>query len=217
MSTFVNIDLDKWERKNHFNFFKDYANPFYNICTNIEVTSLVDFTKQNNVSFFLSMLFMSSKAVNNVKELKYRILDDKVIAYKVVHPFSTIFNDDKTFNFCPFTYYDNFSLFYQKGNESISETLKEKDKLEAKEYRTDVIHYTSIPWFSITGMTHARKTFQGDSIPKIVFGKYFDENNVIKMPICIEVNHALVDGYHLSKYLNYFQEYINHAPDLLKI
>ncbi len=215
MNIYNEIDINTWERKNHFNFFKDYENPFYNICTNIEVTPLVNFTKKNNVSFFLSILFLSSKAVNNVEELKYRILDKKVVAYKVVHPFSTIFNDDKTFNFCPFKYYDDFSKFAKKGNEAISETLKQKEKLEAKEYRIDVIHYTSIPWISITSMTHARKTFQGDSIPKIVFGKYFNEGNIIKMPICIEVNHALVDGYHLSKYLDLMQEYIQRAPDIL--
>ena len=211
MKLYKTIDINTWERKNHYLFFKDYANPFYNICTNIDVTTVLDFTKKNNLSFFLSILFLSSKAVNNVKELRYRIVDDNVLAYNIIHPFSTVFNDDKTFSFCPFTYYNEFATFHKKGNESITEISKIKDRLEAKEYRLDVIHYTSIPWISITGMTHPRKTFRGDSIPKIVFGKYFNDGNTIKMPICIEVNHALVDGFHISEYLELLQEYILNA------
>ncbi|MBI9037361.1 MAG: hypothetical protein JEY97_04440 [Bacteroidales bacterium] len=29
------------------------------------------------------------------------------------------------------------------------------------------------------------------------------------MPVCIHVNHALMDGFHVSKYLELFQNFLN--------
>ncbi len=215
MNSFKKVDLTKWTRTNHFNFFNDYANPFYNICTNIEITELLDFTRKNNLSFFLSSLFLSTKAINEVSEFKFRILNDEIIEYNLVHPFSTILNDNDTFSFCPFEFTNNFKIFITKGEEALRDIAKNKDRLDAKEYRQDVIYYSVVPWFSITGMTNPIKSFHGNSIPKIIFSKYFEENGKIKMPICLEVNHAFIDGLHIAKYLELFRSFIVRAPELL--
>lgn len=211
------LDINSWSRKNHFYFFKNYDNPFYNICTNIEITELLTVTKQNRLPFFLSTLFLSIKSANSIEEFRYRIKGDKVIIFDTIHPFSTILNNENIFNFCPFNYWDNFNKFKEKGQISIKQTIENKDQLRGDPERIDVIHYTTIPWVSLTSMSHARKFNTSDSIPKIVFGKYFNESDKIMLPICIEVHHSLVDGFHVAKYLNVFREnIINSASILLK-
>ncbi len=209
------LDINNWNRKNHFYFFKDYDNPFYNICTNIEITELLKVTKENKLSFFLSSLFLSIKSANTVEEFRYRIKDDKVIIFDVIHPFSTVLNDENNFSFCPFNYFDKFDQFEKHGKISIKQTIANKDKLEGDPERLDVIHYTTIPWISLTSVSHARKFNTSDSIPKIVFGKYFKEFEKIMLPICIEVHHSLVDGYHVAKYLNVFRENIINSKSIL--
>ncbi len=67
------IDLTTWKRKKHFNFFFYYYDPFYNICTEIDVKYLYDFCKTNKMSFFLSSLYLSQKAINSIEEFKVRI------------------------------------------------------------------------------------------------------------------------------------------------
>ena len=75
--------------------------------------------------------------------------------------------------------------------------------------RKDVIHYSSVPWFKITGLTHARNYKFKDSVPKITFGKFEEINGRKIMKISINGHHGLIDGYHAGKYLETFQELLN--------
>jgi len=72
--------------------------------------------------------------------------------------------------------------------------------------RLDVIHYSTLPWTKFTGLTHARNFKKIDSIPKIVFGKYFSNNNRKMMNISINAHHGLADGIHAAKYFELMQK-----------
>jgi chloramphenicol O-acetyltransferase type A len=48
-----------------------------------------------------------------------------------------------------------------------------------------------------------------DSIPRIAWGKYFEENGKIKLPLSVQVHHALVDGLHVGQYFNAIQEILD--------
>ncbi len=68
---------------------------------------------------------------------------------------------------------------------------------------------TSIPWISFTGTTHPIQMNPVDSIPRIAWGKYFEENGKIKLPLSIQVHHALVDDLHVGQYFNAIQEILD--------
>ena len=208
------LNTDTWKRKKHFNFFKNFDNPFYNICSNIEVTELHKNCKEKGYSFFLGYLYLSIKAVNEIEEFKYRIENDNVVIYDTIHPYSTILNTDNTFKFCDFIYSESFIEFNINAKKAIKRTLN-SDDLVAGDHRNDVIHYTSIPWISLTSMTHAKNFNTKDSIPKIVFGKTFSENSKLLMPLCVEVHHSLVDGYHVGQYYNLFRELVIDSRNIL--
>ena len=194
------LNTSEWKRKSHFDFFKNFDNPFFNICTAIEVTELLEYCKNNKTSFFLSSLFLTTLTANEIEEFRYRIDNDDVIIYDIIHPFSTVINTDNIFTFCEFEYITSFSDFLNDSLIRIKNCL-ELDMLKPKDYRNDVIHYTSIPWIELTSVSHARNFKNSDSIPKIVFGKYYKANNKIMLPISVEVHHALVDGYHVGTFL----------------
>ncbi|MCH7676764.1 hypothetical protein IH879_17735 [candidate division KSB1 bacterium] len=46
------LDLESWNRKELFYFFREYEQPFFNICAPVDVTLLVKFTKERDISFF---------------------------------------------------------------------------------------------------------------------------------------------------------------------
>ena len=69
-----------------------------------------------------------------------------------------------------------------------------------------------ITWISFTSFAHARKPRKEDSVPKIVFGKYTEQNDLIKMPVSVEVHHSLMDGIHVGKFFEFFQVYL-HSPE----
>jgi len=199
------IDLKKWNRKSQFDFFKDYDIPFFNITANVDITNLHLFCKSRGVPFFLGSFFFSTKAINEIEEFRYRIKDDGVICYNKIDAGSTILHDDNTFSFCYFEYIDDLIRFCEEGKKEI-QIQKTKKGLDPKLNSDNLIHYSSIPWISFTSIQHARKFRTGDSIPKLVFGKFFKEGDRLKMPLSVEVHHALLDGYHVSEYFKKYQE-----------
>ena len=48
-----------------------------------------------------------------------------------------------------------------------------------------------------------------DSIPRIAWGKYFEENGKIKLPLSVQAHHSLVDGVHVGQYFNKVQEILD--------
>ncbi|MBL7136547.1 MAG: chloramphenicol acetyltransferase [Candidatus Marinimicrobia bacterium] len=203
------LNIENWERKDQFFFFKDYDNPFFNICTEVDVTELFNFTKEKELSFFITSLYASIKAVNLVEEFRYRIKDDDVIIYDEIHAGSTVLNEDDTFSFCYFTFKSSFNEFNIEAKQTLQNIIRNKGTFDPRSNQDNLIHYSVIPWISFLSISHARKFRTNDSIPKIVLGKYNNKDNRLMMPISIEVHHSLVDGLHVSKYLNKFQEILN--------
>ena len=161
------FDIEKWNRKTQFKFFKNYEDPFFNITANLEVLELYNYCKQHNLSFSLACIYMALKAINEITEFKLRFKDGDVYVFDEVHIGSTILNDDNTFSFCYFQ--NQTSIFeFDKSGKNLVESHKKGAKFEPKEAAIDVVHCTTLPWVSFTGFKHARNGDEGKKgIPKI--------------------------------------------------
>ncbi len=58
------FDVENWNRKTQYEFFKTYEDPFFNITANLEVTNLYNYCKQHNLSFSLTCLYVAIKSIN---------------------------------------------------------------------------------------------------------------------------------------------------------
>ncbi len=199
------IDVNAWKRKSQFLFYKDFDQPFFNITAEVDVTNVLRQCKQSGNSFFLTSLFLSQKVVNTIDAFRYRIQGDEVVIYENVEAGSTILFEDNTFGFCYFKDYSELEVYLLKGEERIRKA-KAKKAFLPEDFRDDLIHYSVVPWVSFTSLQHARNTKSQDSIPKIVFGKYYRDGDTMKMPISVSAHHALVDGYHVGRYFSKMED-----------
>ncbi|MBN2595404.1 CatA-like O-acetyltransferase [Labilibaculum sp.] len=200
----IEIDIDNWERKAQYYFFKDFDDPFMGATSNIECTQMFLKTKVINESFFIHYMHKALQVINEIPEFKLRILNGKIVQYPVINGTTTVFKINKTFNFCYFNYLENFDNFYIQTKNSI-ESAKKKDIL-VSEPMLDLIYVSVIPWRSFTCIKHPRIFNGSDSIPKIVFGKVFKTGDKYFMPVSVDTHHALMDGYHVSTFFNKFEE-----------
>lgn len=203
------IDIENWSRKRQYDFFKDYQDPFFQLTANLDVSNLYTFCKKHNLSFSLACIFVAIKNINEIPEFKLRIKNGKVVQYDIVPIGSTVLNDDNTFSFCDYPFTPSIFEFDTNGK-SIIEKHKEGVTFDPQEDEVQMVHCSTIPWVSFTGMKHARKGDEaGKGIPKLVFGGFFDENGSKKIPFSVEVHHALLDGYHVGLLFKSMQQYIN--------
>lgn len=201
------LDITNWKRKEHYEFFSKYDEPFWGIVSEIDCTKAYQKAKENNISFFLYYLHKPTLAVNMIEEFRYRIRDDKVVVFDEVHVSSTLGRDDETFSYSFIKYNSNFSEFVLSAQKEI-ERVKMSTGLNITDdtSRLDTIHYSSLPWTKFTGLTHARNFKNKDSVPKIVFGKYYLVDGRKIMNVSLNAHHGLVDGLHGAKYFDLFQK-----------
>jgi len=212
-SAYSLLDLDTWSRREHFRFFRSYDNPFFNLCAEVDVSKLAEACRApGGPSFFAASLYLSLRAANDVEPFRYRIHGDDVVVYDAVHAGSTILRDDETFGFGYFDHSLDFGPFRTQAEDVIDAARKGSGPLEDKPERDDMIHYSVIPWVAFTSFSHAKRWGTEDSVPKIVFGRRHGDPGAERMPVSVEVHHALVDGLHVGEFFQRFQDYLDDPP-----
>lgn len=202
------IDIDKWSRKEHFQFFSQFDEPFFGITVIVDCTRAYLLSKANKKSFFLTYLYIALKAANEIENFKYRIVDGRVYLFEQINASSTINRSDGTFGFGYMDYDKENDIFFENAIKEIEQVRCSKDLIPAISGE-NVIHFSAIPWLNFTGLSHARNFAYPDSCPKISFGKVTELNGIKTMPISIHAHHGLVDGYHVSLFVDRLQELMN--------
>lgn len=194
------IDLRTWERKEHYNFFHRMDYPIYNICFNLDVGNLKKYTKKENLSFNLSLIYLSTIVANEIDNFKYRIKDGKVILHERLYPsFTDMVKDSDLFKMVTVDLSDNMHSFVSNAK-IISANQTKYFPLDKLFGRDDFIFFSAVPWISFTSIDHIIDLKKDDAIPRITFGKYFANGDQLLMPYNIQVNHVFVDAYHLGKF-----------------
>lgn len=199
------IDLRSWERREIFDFFKDFEEPYYGITLDLDCTGAYDYAKGKGISFFLYYLYLTLKAVNLTEAFKYRIEGDDIYLYDVINGSATIDRDDGTFGFSHILYFEDLDLFLEKATEEVIE-VRTSNQLMRSGIGENVIHFSSLPWMKFSHVSHPRRYDRRDSIPKITIGKYIEDGKKRMIPVSVHVNHAVADGLHVGKFFATLQE-----------
>lgn len=204
------IDFENWNRKEHFEWFNTFDEPFFGIVSEVDCSIAYEKSKKENISFFHNYLHKSLVAVNLIKEFRYRIEDNNIVCFDKIHASATLNNMDNLYSMSFIEYHKNL-IEFSKTVKIEAERVKNLKGLcvTSDTMRIDTIHYSSVPWFKFTGLTHARNFKYKDSVPKITFGKFDKIGSKKIMNIAINGHHGLIDGYHVGEYLKTFQELLN--------
>jgi chloramphenicol O-acetyltransferase type A len=204
------LDLDNWNRKEHFLFFKQMQEPFFGVTVNIDCTRAYATAKTLGTSFFIYYLHKTLVAVNAFESFKYRILNTHIYVHDRIDGSATISREDGTFGFSLIEFHPDFTIFQQTAITEI-ERIQTTTGLFTRVFNDDnVIHFSAIPWLNFTSLSHARSMTNPDSCPKISFGKMtIQENGKRIMPMSIHVHHGLMDAMHVGQMVDYFQEVMN--------
>ncbi len=198
------IDFQTWERKEFYEHFINEVVCTYSTTVNLDITNL------KSMRHYPTIIWLLTKAVNQMPEFRTALTDKGVGIYDEMHPAYTIFNKENR----------NFSAiwteFYADYNEFLSayETDIEKFSLSARyapkpDRPPNSFDISMIPWFTFTSFN---LNIFGDGkylLPIFTLGKRFDDNGKKLLPISIQVHHAVCDGYHIGMFMETLQTMIN--------
>ena len=193
-------------RKKHFDFFRAMNQPHFNLVANVDITGFLKVVKQKKLPFTPYMVYALSKVANDISVFRWRIRGEQVVEHESVQPSFTVPTEaSDVFSFCTVAYHPDRDTFVERAKATI-ERMKEDPNFEDEEGRDDYLFMSAIPWVSFTGLTHAMHYSPVDSVPRISWGKYFEQNGRILMPLSVQAHHAVVDGSDMGRYFQKAEE-----------
>ncbi|RYG21364.1 MAG: chloramphenicol acetyltransferase [Chitinophagaceae bacterium] len=202
------LDLENWNRKDHFNFFNGFEEPFFGVTVDVDCTKAYKTAKDLGVSFFQYYLHKSIVAANEIILFRYRIIDNEIWEYDKVDASAVITREDGTFGFSYIKYDTDFAVFSNYATEAILE-VQQSTGLKLAGAGENVIHCSAMPWLNFTALSHARNYSYKDSCPKFSYGKIKIDCDKKIMPFSVHVNHALMDGVYVAQIVERFQDLLN--------
>lgn len=209
------VDYESWERKDNFSYFKDFLNPFIAVTSEVKCGGCKTKTRREGSSFFLSYLYAILRAVNEIKELKYRV-DSKgqIVIYDRIDVLSPIkMKENGKFYTVRILYNENFEEFYQDAQAAIQNIPEDGDpyaveNAEAEKDSINVVLVSAVPDLYFTSIVPTQKHKNGSDYPLITVGKAVQREGEAIMPITLAVHHGFIDGFHIADFFRRVEVYL---------
>lgn len=198
------VDLASWKFRDHFQFFKGFANPFFSVTAEVDVTAAWRRSREpNGPSFFLRTLFAALHAANSVEAMRLRLRDGGVWRHDRIAVSTTVAREDETFGFARMECVESLEEFVECSTRELHRAKHDRGLVET-EVDDAVMFHSTLPWLRFTSFTNPLP-LGGDSIPRIVFGRTAGTEERMTMPVAVEVHHAVVQGFDLGRYFEELQ------------
>ena len=196
------VDLDSYYRKGVFRHFAEGAKCSVSITSRIDVTGLAAYAKESDTKFSIDFLYLLAKALNSREDYRMGYLwkTNELICYDKINPTQYVFHPDTETCTPVYTeYLPDYQAFY-RGAAADVEAAK-----ATREYGLDEASHPNwfdasyIPWLSYDALHVELPDGYLYFNPIVNWGKYREENGRLMMPLTIRMNHAIADGYLISK------------------
>ncbi|SDK72901.1 chloramphenicol O-acetyltransferase type A [Maridesulfovibrio ferrireducens] len=219
-----NLDMDNWERSEHFTFFQSMKSCQYGFTIQQDITEVCELRKRikssaKSIRFSDALYFFATKAANTVPELRTRIVDGKPVIFDKIHPAFTYIPKGRSLHAnCLAQYADN----YAKLTENIEFSRQNADKnpsLTPKGGDKQNLLYFSINnGVAFTSATNPWGDCNEDSVPRILFGQVTKNAEDKKiLPVSIELLHSLADGRHIAEFFKLFGEMCSNPEKYINV
>ncbi|MEG0463229.1 chloramphenicol acetyltransferase [Bacteroides sp.] len=210
------IDIETWERKDNYNFFRDFINPTISITSEVACGEAKARAKERGQSFFLHYLYAILNAANEVKEFRFRIdRSGNVVYYDKIDVLTPIKIDEQGhFHTVRIPYHTDFATFYREAQAIIQHLPTESKPYSSEEQGADnddfdIILLSATPDLYFTSITATQEFRHGSNYPLMNAGKAVVRGNELVMPIAMTVHHGFIDGHHLALFFKKVEEFLN--------
>lgn len=204
------VDLEKWSRGKLFQTYIDDMRIVMCMTVEIDVSPLLDFVRRRNLKFYPTMIWIVGKAVNSREEFRYGWKDGKLGLWDFVSPYyAHFYAEDEACAKLVTEYSDDLFDFHARFLEDRErfETLRGFD---FKAIPPNTFDVSCLPWIRYKSFD-LHVFDEGKYLaPVVTWGKYEREGEKVKMPLTMQIHHAVADGFHLCRFFGDVQTLIDH-------
>lgn len=200
------FNYESWPRRAQFEFFSTLSDPFYSVSFELDVSRLYDFSKREDVSFYYSLTWLVTRALNSVDAFMYGMKTGRVIRYDHRIPsFTDLRKGSEAFHIVTMEAGDDLISFCKTAKEK---SLAQKSFLEQGSEGDQLIYISCLPWVPMTGFVTERDFNRDDSIPRVTWGKYQKRGDALILNMSLDLNHRFIDGLHIGQFYERLTELI---------
>ncbi len=184
--------VENYYRKEVFEFFRGYRNPFYSVSFVLQFSRLKTFLDERGYKTYLNLCYFFTRAMQPLEDFRYRMRNGEFVLYDSIHPGLTVPAAGGLFSFVDFVYDPDADRFNARAVMPAPDAPPNLTS-ESDEDASIHVFYTAIPGIPFNTFTHATPD-PADAATRIAFGKPYEEYGELSVPVGIQVNHAFVDG-----------------------
>ena len=200
------IDMATWPRRGIYDYFSGVSNPFYSVTVQLDVTDLAAWAKREGLSFYYALVYLCTQAVNQTVAFRYDIREGQVVLLDRREPSFTDLKPGA----------ELFHIVTMPAGEDIRAFCREaRQKSRAQDMFIDMaaeagplIYFSCLPWVELTALTNERDFYRDDTVPRIAWGRYVEQNGRLKLGLSLEVNHRFIDGLHIGQFVHALERLI---------
>lgn len=206
--SFIKIDLDKYDRRQHYEYFSSLQYPYVGVTNNVDVSELVKFSKTKNYSFYLTFLHAAALAADGVRELRHRIHGGGIIEYSECPTSHIELLDNNTYCYCTLHHHMTMEEYIPYAVEERNR-CRRNGSIEEDDDLDSMYFISTLPWLHYTAMIQPVAGGE-ESNPRITWGKFQEDYCGRKqLPVTLLAHHALVDGIHIALFYRNLEQEIN--------
>lgn len=192
------IDQETYYRAGVFRHFMEDCKCSTSLTARIDVTRLVERSKNSGTKFYINFLYLLCKVLNSRDDYKMGWLWEtkQLVCYDQINPIQYVFHEDtQTCSPIYTTYNADYEAFYK---EALADLERGK---ESREYKLDFPNHPNwfdasyISWLSYDSLNIELPDGHPHFAPIVNWGKYRKEGESLMMPITVRLNHAVADGF----------------------
>ena len=200
------IDVETWSRKDAYRLFSRGYLPYFSVTTPLDVTELYRYAKGEGLSFYRAMIYVVTRAMNELEPFRLRIRPEGIAVCDTVSPSYTTAGREGTFGICNVDYLPGETMadFCRRALEQ--EKRQGAQMVVEDDVRDDLIFFSCVPWFVTTSVLQEQPTNPDDSFPRVLWDRIREEKGRKLVNFTLQLNHRLLDGAHVRDLLRRMEE-----------
>ena len=200
------IDVETWPRKDAYQLFSRGYLPYFSVTTPLDVTELYRYAKGEGLSFYRAMIYVVTRAMNELEPFRLRIRPQGIAVCDTVSPSYTTAGREGTFGICNVDYLPGETMadFCRRALEQ--EKRQGDGMVVEDDVRDDIIFFSCVPWFVTTSVLQEQPTNPDDSFPRVLWDRIHEEKGRKLVNFTLQLNHRLLDGAHVRDLLQRMEE-----------
>ena len=124
------LDMAAYARLDEYNYFRTLAYPYVGVTAQVDITPLRARVRAEGLPFFLSLLYVTSRAANSIPEMRQRLRLDGIAEYDLCPTSHTVSLGDGRYCYCMLRADRPFEAFLPAAMQAQEDAKRAASKLQ---------------------------------------------------------------------------------------